>query len=390
MRVCQGDGGPTDPAPDGGIGYYYLGDQKRMLAFDDDDADFCKFNDSVGHLSEIEDVESIAHDQSMMDYFRSWDLSPSMMKLADAGYANTAGSNLEDISLRVTCKYERQWIDLEDEGDYRVVPTFMRIIDHFKTGVATELNWPVKTIDYSHPDRVVITKQTGEQISCSRLVVTVPTSVFKDIEYVPCLPQAKSDAVDSYGMRRAAKVLMHFTECFWPANAHGVICSDCFLPEFWVNNSKGVGHLIDNGDEQLATIYGSADGETQYLVTGYAGSDCADRLTSLDSQEIIEKFLDQLDAIYGTEARPTPARSSFVKGKYFDWGDVDYIRGGYSYPRVGQSDTAASDLAQSIEDRVFFAGEATSFEQPGMSVHSAMDTGTRAAAQVAASLSSSS
>uniref|UniRef100_K3WGR4 Amine oxidase domain-containing protein n=1 Tax=Globisporangium ultimum (strain ATCC 200006 / CBS 805.95 / DAOM BR144) TaxID=431595 RepID=K3WGR4_GLOUD len=322
---AQGDGGPTDPAPDGGIGYYYLGDQKRILAFDDEDADFCKFNDAVDHLSEIEDVEAIPHNQSMMDYFKSWELSPSMMKLADAGYANTAGSNLDDISLRVTCKYERQWIDLEDEGDYRVVPTFMRIVDHFKTGITTQLNWPVQTIDYSSPDRVVITSKTGEQISCRRLVVTVPTSVFKDIEYVPCLSQTKADAVDSFGMRRAAKVLMHFTDSFWPANAHGVICSDCFLPEFWVNNTNGVGHLVENGDEQLATIYSNSSGETQYLVTGYAGSACADRLKSLDPQEIIEKFLDQLDDMFGTEEHPTPARSSFVKGKYFDWGDVEYI-----------------------------------------------------------------
>lgn len=389
MFSCQGDGGPTDPAPDGGIGYYYLGDQKRMLAFDDVDAEFCKFNDAVAHLSEIEDVDAIPHDQSMMDYFVSCGLSKSMMKLADAGYANTAGSNLEDISLRVTCKYERQWIDLEDEGDYRVVPTFGRIIEHFKTGITTQLQWPVATIDYSNAEKIVLTSKSGEQISCGRLVVTVPTSVFKDIAYVPCLPQTKADAVDSYGMRRAAKVLMHFTDLFWPANAHGVICSDCFLPEFWVNSSKGVGHLIPNGDALAEALYADdahADREPQYLVTGFAGSDCADRLKSLDADEIIEKFLDQLDMIYGTDERPSPARASFVKGKYVDWGDVEYIRGGYSFPRVGQSDSAASDLAQAIEDRVFFAGEATSFEQPGMSVHSAMDTGTRAADQVAASL----
>lgn len=360
-----------------------------MLAFDDEDPEFCKFNDAVSSLSEMEDaeVDAIPHSQSMMDYFKSCELSDSMMKLADAGYANTAGSNLEDISFRVTCRYERQWVDLEDEGDYRVVPTFMRIIDHFSTGVATRLSWPVATIDYLNPERVVLTNKAGEQISCSRLVVTVPTSVFKDIAYVPCLPQAKADAVESFGMRRAAKVLMHFTDSFWPENAHGVICSDCFLPEFWVNSTKGVGHLISNGDavpEVLAAK--TADGEVQYLVTGYAGSECADRLALLESDEILDKFLDQLDMIFGTEERPTPARSSFVKGKYFDWGDVEYIRGGYSFPRVGQSDSAASDLAEAIENRVFFAGEATSFEQPGMSVHSAMDTGTRAAVQVASSL----
>ncbi|DAZ94117.1 TPA: hypothetical protein N0F65_008981 [Lagenidium giganteum] len=382
---AQGDGGPTDPAPDGGIGYYYLGDQKRLLRFDDEDPDFCKFNECVADLSEVEDVEAIPPHQSMLDYFNSCNLSESMMKMADAGYANTAGSRLDDISLRVTCRYERQWVELEDEGDYRVMPTFGRIIDHFKAGVNTRVNWPVQTIDYSAPDVVTITSKSGEQLRCKRVVVTVPTSVFKDIEYLPCLPQDKADAVDTYGMRRAAKVLLQFNTSFWPSNTHGVICSDCFLPEFWVNSTNGVGHYVSNGDKcQPVQV---PEEENQYLVTGFAGADCADKLKTMKEENIVDRFLNQLDEIYGTEDRPTPARDSFVKSKYFDWGDVEYINGGYSYPRVGQSDTAAQDLARSIENRVFFAGEATAFEQPGMTVHSAMDTGTRAARDVALSLS---
>lgn len=359
-----------------------------MLAFDDKDEEFCKFNASVFALSDIEDVDAIAPTESMLDYFNRCSLSDSMMKLAEAGYANTAGGRLDDISLRVTCRYERQWIELEDEGDYRVVPTFYRIVDHFATGVTTKLQWPVQTIDYSSPKAIVLTSKSGEKISCEKLVVTVPTSVFQDIDYLPCLPSAKVKAVKSYGMRRAAKVLLHFTDSFWPANTHGVICSDSFLPEFWVNNTHGVGHFLDNGDEsEWSKPTGDASAEVQYLVTGFAGADCADRLQKLDHQEIIDRFLDQLDLIYGTQDQPTPARACFVKGMYFDWGDVDYVRGGYSYPRVGQSDSAAKDLAQAIDNRVFFAGEATSFDQPGMSVHSALDTGTRAADEVSASLS---
>ncbi|TMW56550.1 hypothetical protein Poli38472_006560 [Pythium oligandrum] len=382
---AQGDGGPTEPAPDGGIGYYYLGDQKRMLAYDDTDPDFCHFNDAVEQLCEIEDIDAIPSNESMLDYFRKCNISESMMRLADAGYANTAGSRLDDISLRITCRYERQWIELEDDGDYRIVPTFGRVIDFFKQGVSVQLSWPVATIDHTDPQRIVLTSKSGERLSCRKLVVTVPTSVFLDIEYLPELPEAKQVAVRSFGMRRAAKVFMHFTDSFWPANTHGVICSDCFLPEFWVNSTQGVGELIENGDEEYPASK-SADQEVQYLVTGFAGADCADRLHLLTEEEIVSRFLSQLDMIYATEENPTPATKAFVKGMYLDWGDVDYVKGGYSYPRVGQTDHASKDLADSIDNRIFFAGEATSFEQPGMSVHSAMDTGSRAAKQVAESL----
>ncbi|KAJ0400666.1 hypothetical protein P43SY_005439 [Pythium insidiosum] len=391
---AQGDGGPTEPTPDGGIGYYYLGDQKRMLAYDDPDPEFCHFNDVVEELSEMEDVDSIPRDASMADYFKRCELSESMLKLADAGYANTAGSSLDDISLRITCRYEKQWIELEDDGDYRMLPTLNRIIDHFQQGVDVRLAWPVETIDYTNPERIVLTSKTGTQLVCRRLVVTVPTSVFLDINYLPCLPEEKRDAVLSYGMRRAAKVLLHMSESFWPTNTHGVICSGCFLPEFWVNQTHGVGHLMDHGDDHPAAQAavrardntGEAADEVQYLVTGFAGAECADRLKELSEDEIVSRFVAQLDMIYGTDDDPKPATRSLVRGMYFDWGDVEYIRGGYSYPRVGQSDTAAEDLARTIQGRIFFAGEATSYEQPGMTVHSAMDTGTRAATEVAMSL----
>ncbi|KAF4322749.1 hypothetical protein G195_002195 [Phytophthora kernoviae 00238/432] len=382
---AQGDGGPTEPAPDGGIGYYYIGDQKRMLAYDDDDEEFLKFNLSVADLSDVTNVDEIPPEKSMRDYFTENAISPSMMKLAEAGYANTAGGPLEDISLRITCRYEKQWIELEDEGDYRVVPSFMRFVEHFAEGVTTRLNWPVASVEYSQSDRIVVTSTSGKKISCRTLVVTVATAVFSKITYTPALPQEKMDAVASFDMRRAGKVLLHMSGRFWPENAHGVICSDCFLPEFWINSTQGIGHLKTNGDK---TCESSADKpeNVQYLITGYAGALYAERFVNMDTDKIIQGFLDQLDLLYGTVEEPSPARKYFVKGMYKDWGDEEYVGGGYAFPRVGQSDSASRNLAEPVDGRVFFAGEATAFEQPGMSVHAAVDTGTRASVQVARAL----
>lgn len=358
-----------------------------MLAYDDPDEEFQHFNECVSKLSETEDVDAIPPTKSMRDYFEGdCELSPSMMQLADAGYGNTAGGPIGDISMRITCRYEKQWIELEDEGDFRVVPTFRRIIDHFHNGVTTKLGWPVASIDHSNPERIVLTSKSGETLSCRKLVVTVAIAVFNDIEYTPSLPENKLDAVASYGMLRAGKVLLHMTDAFWPANTHGVICTGCFLPEFWVNSTRGVGFVVENGDELIASASSTSDGEAQYLVTGFAGPETAEKLTAIEEKEIIARFLAQLDTIYGTSDHPTPASDCFVKGMYLDWGDIEYVRGGYSYPRVGQRDDAARDLAAPVEDRIFFAGEATAFEQPSMSVHAAMDTGLRAAGQVARAL----
>ncbi|EEY57897.1 uncharacterized protein PITG_00484 [Phytophthora infestans T30-4] len=356
-----------------------------MLKYDDEDEEFVKFNDSVSDLSDLENIDQIPPQKSMRDYFNEMDLSPSMMKLCEAGYANTAGGPLEDISMRITCRYEKQWIELEDEGDYRVVPSFMRFVDHFANGVTTRLNWPVASVDYSRNDHVIVTNTEGKQISCRTLVVTVSTAVFSKIAYIPVLPQEKIDAVASFDMRRAGKVLLHMSGRFWPEDAHGVVCSDCFLPEFWINSTQGIGHLKSNGDELCADME-TKGSEAQYLITGYAGALYAEKFVAVDHKKIIEGFLDQLDMIYGTVDEPSPARKYYVKGTYKDWGDEPWIRGGYAFPRVGQSDTASYDLAAPVAGRIFFAGEATAFEQPGMSVHAAVDTGARASEQVTRAL----
>ncbi|KAI9914348.1 hypothetical protein PsorP6_008154 [Peronosclerospora sorghi] len=385
---AQGDGGPSKPAPDGGIGYYYIGDQKRMLKYDDDDEDFRKFNVSVAALSDLEDIDQIAPEKSMSDYFNEVGLHPSMMNLCEAGYANTAGGPLQEISMRITCRYEKQWIELEDEGDYRVVPSFMRFVEYFAEGVTIRLNWPVKSVDYSESDRILVTSTLGKQLSCRVLVVTVSTAVFSKITYTPALPEKKINALTSFGMHRAGKVLLHMSERFWPEDAHGVVCSDCFLPEFWFNSTHGIGRLKPNGDMASAVteVTHSDHRRAQHLITGFAGGVCADGFVGMPHEKIIEGFLDQLDMIYGTDEQPFPAHQFFVKGMYKDFGDEPWIGGGYAFPRVGQLDSASKDLAAPVDDRIFFAGEATSFEQPGMSVHAAVDTGTRASAQVASAL----
>jgi monoamine oxidase len=67
------------------------------------------------------------------------------------------------------------------------------------------------------------------------------------------------------------------------------------------------------------------------------------------------------------------------------WGGDPYIRGGYSAARPGHAHRRA-DLAAPIDDRLFFAGEATSIDSYA-TAHGAYLTGIAAAAAAAAALS---
>ena len=67
---------------------------------------------------------------------------------------------------------------------------------------------------------------------------------------------------------------------------------------------------------------------------------------------------------------------------FHDYASDPFARGAYSYTRVG-GHRAAEQLSRPLDDRLFFAGEATDAEYEG-SVAGALASGVRAAHQVIA------
>ncbi len=72
--------------------------------------------------------------------------------------------------------------------------------------------------------------------------------------------------------------------------------------------------------------------------------------------QILEKLIDELDKHFDGNASAT-----ILDFEYLDWAKVEYIEGAYSYPSVG-SHKLRKQLARPIEDKIFFAGEATHYK----------------------------
>jgi monoamine oxidase len=68
-----------------------------------------------------------------------------------------------------------------------------------------------------------------------------------------------------------------------------------------------------------------------------------------------------------------------------DWGADPWSLGGYSYPRISALDEPAT-LAAPIDRTMFFAGEATCTQTHRGMIQGALDSGLRAAAEVATAL----
>ena len=91
--------------------------------------------------------------------------------------------------------------------------------------------------------------------------------------------------------------------------------------------------------------------------------------------------IDQLATVFPESASKADIQAAYISAIMRDWGNVETIRGGYMYPKVGITRQHFSDLARSLGHRLYFAGEATN-TGACCTVQAAMETGVRAANQI--------
>jgi monoamine oxidase len=118
------------------------------------------------------------------------------------------------------------------------------------------------------------------------------------------------------------------------------------------------------------------------LMIAWAGGPAAIAL-SRTPREIVPRAIASLADAVGIDRRT--ARRHVMATFHHDWCADPFARGAYSYALVGGSD-AAEALSRPVGRTLFFAGEATDAEGRTGTVHGAIATGRRAAAQVSRSL----
>jgi monoamine oxidase len=110
------------------------------------------------------------------------------------------------------------------------------------------------------------------------------------------------------------------------------------------------------------------------LLTAWAGGPKAARLTGLPRKKLLQEALLSVRSVFGRIPQPEAA---YVQ----DWQADPFARGGYSYVRV-DGDGARRILQRSLQDTLFFAGEATDTEGEAGTVAGALQSGIRAAREV--------
>jgi monoamine oxidase len=259
------------------------------------------------------------------------------------------GCELDQVSILDMDAYE------DTEINWRVRRGYGALMAAYGALCPLALDCAVTLIDHSGK-RVRIETSRG-RLSAGKVIVTVPTNLIADeaIRFHPALP-AKVDAARGLPLGLADKVMLALDE-------PEALPKDGNLRGVTMRTAMGSYHLRPFG---------------QACIEGYFGGRFARELEDAGDGALAAQSIDEITALLGNDFRRRlkPLAES-------RWAHDPFARGSYSHALPGHAGKRAV-LAAPVDNRLFFAGEATS---PNFfsTAHGARDSGERAAREVLAS-----
>ncbi|CAH2053790.1 unnamed protein product [Thlaspi arvense] len=237
-----------------------------------------------------------------------------------------------------------------------------RLINALADGLPILYGKRVDAIKYGDGGVEVV---SGSQIfQADMILCTVPLGVLKKrcIKFEPELPRRKQAAIDRLGFGLLNKVAMLFPSVFWGDDLDTFGC---------LSDSS-----IDRGEFFLFYAYHTVSGGPA-LVALVAG-EAAQRFESTEPSALLHRVLKKLRGIYGPKGVVVPDPIQTICTR---WGSDPLSYGSYSHVRVGSSGVDYDILGESVSNRLFFAGEATTRQHPA-TMHGAYLSGLREAARI--------
>ncbi len=230
------------------------------------------------------------------------------------------------------------------------------LAEEVRRAVEIRLSCPVKSIDWG--DEAVMVGTLDGMLFAKAVLVTVSTAVLagERLKFFPLLPDWKHEAIAQLPLGYAEKVAFEFAgDPFVGLETH-------FAMMDWPDAPMGSFH-IHPFDRPMATLY-------------LGGVQCRDLALAGDAA-MLEYGRDTLVKLFGADILKDIRHSRATS-----WTTNACIGGAYSVLVPGGGEARAA-LAQPIEDKLFFAGEATS-PDAFQTAHGAWQSGLDAMKQILA------
>ncbi|GJP85712.1 hypothetical protein CLOP_g15818 [Closterium sp. NIES-67] len=228
-----------------------------------------------------------------------------------------------------------------------------QIVDALAEGLPVVYNCAVERVDGEEVE------YEGAQVLC-----TLPLGVLQrgSVSFHPPLPLRKTRAIHRLGFGLLNKVAMLFPYVFWDATI------DTF--------GRLTSHPSQRGEFFLFYSYAAVSGGA--LLMALVAGEAAETFEGEKSDALMWRVLTVLKKIHEPKGIAVPHPLQCVCTR---WRSDPYAGGSYSYVRVAASGDDYDTLAESVDGRLFFAGEATSRHYPA-TMHGAFFSGLREAAKV--------
>ena len=245
--------------------------------------------------------------------------------------------------------------------------------------VSIELNMRAQSVRWDQA-RVQVTAQDEANevftFTSPQLLITLPLGVLQAnsddhgaLRFTPELPRAKLKALDQLAMGKVIRLSLRFRQRFWEKlrPSHSTKSKTLSRMQFLLSH------------EDWFPTWWTALPDKWPIITGWAPFHCGERLSGQSVAFVIEKGLETLGKLLTIGRREL---EDLLEASYtHDWQTDPFSRGAYSYVKVG-GDSAQSVLAAPLSNNLFFAGEATDTSGHHGTVHGAIASGKRAAAEI--------
>jgi len=225
------------------------------------------------------------------------------------------------------------------------------------------LEHPVRHVRWSRGAVSLSGVDAGAQhfeMHAKRALVTLPLGVVNagTVEFDP-LPGETFTHAARMAMGAVVRISLLFDAKFWHKNLSFLLAPDEALTAWWTPMPS-----------------------CAPLITGWAGGPKATALSQKigpDPTALLEQSLGALSQFYGVATRDL--RRRLVRWQTHDWQADQYACGAYSYAPAGALN-ASEKMARPVLDTLYFAGEHTDTTGHWGTVHGALGSGLRAAAQI--------
>ncbi|KAM5158411.1 lysine-specific histone demethylase 2 [Mantella aurantiaca] len=274
------------------------------------------------------------------------------------------GSNLHNVSAR---SWDHNEFFAQFAGDHTMLTAgYSAITEKLAEGLNIRLRSPVRKVDYTSPE-ISLTTSDGKTYSAQKVLVTAPLTILQKnvIQFNPPLPEKKVKAINSLGAGVIEKIALQFPYRFWDSKIQG---ADFF------------GHIPpDSSKRGLFGVFYDMDPQGKHAVLmSVITGDAVLTIKDMDDKQVVKQCMAVLREMFKEQEVPVPV-------KYFvtRWAKDHWAQMAYSYVKTGGSGEAYDIIAEDIQGKIFFAGEATNRHFP-QTVTGAYLSGVREASKITA------